>query len=230
MDSEFNQKYFILTQSLEYGLTDNYPRILGEDKFIFYNKSKVEVFTLSDKKLIWDLTIPQIEQVERRNQGRAVFTDKKFVFIRFSGGRIKCLSVFDGSTNWEYIPPFKEVSYGEIESRIYVHTGKGFIELDKETGEEIRSANYSHYSKLVKLSSNGIIWCWKEILLTRNSFSGEIAVFNRYTFDLIDYKIVDNAGIPESVDCIRFNNDCLYILATSSTLYIYQLPKMIKSN
>ena len=121
MDSDFNQKYYILSQNLEYSLTDNFPKILSEDKFIFYNKSKVEVFNLSEKKLIWDLTIPKIEQVERRNQGRAVFMDQNYVFIRFSEGKLKCLSTLDGNVVWEYMPPFKEVSYGEIDNRIYVH-------------------------------------------------------------------------------------------------------------
>lgn len=229
MDSDFNQKYYILSQNLDYSLTDEFPKILGEDKFIFYDKSKVNVFNLTNKKLVWDLAIPQIEQVERRNQGRAVFTDQDYVFIRFAEGKLKCLSKLDGNVFWAYKPPFKEVSYGEIDNGIYVHTGKGIIELNKKTGKEVRSVNYIQYDELAKFRSDGTIWCWKEIILTKNSFSGEIAVFSRSSFELIDYQVVDIAGIPESVDCIRFKNNCLYVLSVSSTLHIYEL-KSIANN
>ncbi len=223
MDKNFNQTYFLLTEGFDKISLPQFPKILLKDNFLFYNKSLVENYSLSTLELQWKLEIDSSNQVERRNQGNAVFSDGVYVFVRLKGGKLVCVSLETGLKIWELENEIEQVSFGEVGEFLYIHFGHGFNEVDKETGKITRSFLYDGVSGLESFSSNGIIWCFENLLITRNSFTGDLAVFKRSDFNLIGRVVVDEAGIPESKDCIRYQDGYLYVLSSSSTAYIFQI-------
>lgn len=222
-DEIFNQIFYILNGSLDKKILPQFPKILLEDSFIYFDKSKVEKFSLSNFELEWEIEIDPEDQVERRNQGGAVFSDGENVYVRLKGGRLTCLTLSEGKKLWELTNEIDQVSFSEYGDFVYVHKGDGLIEVEKSSGRIVRNLNYRDVKDLDDFSSNGIVWCFEKILVVRNSFTGDLAVFNRGTFELIHREVVDEAGIPESRDCIKFLNNYLYVLSTSSRLHTYEI-------
>lgn len=223
MDENFNKSHKLLDSTFNIIELPIFPNILLSENFICYNKSMVENYSISNLTLKWKLDIDPASQVERRNQRSAVFSDDKYVFIRLKGAKLQCVSLPEGAKLWELENDIKEVSFGEEGDFLYVHKGDGFVEVDKSTGVITKSLNYKDLKGLDGYSSNGIIWCFENIIVTRNSFTGELAVFNRDSFELMNREVVDTSGISESKDCIRFLDNYLYVLSTSSKLHIYDV-------
>ena len=223
MDENYNQKFKLLDVDMAVRDLPKFPKILLEDSFIYFDRSKVEKFSLSNFELEWEIEIDPEDQVERRNQGGAVFSDGENVYVRLKGGRLTCLTLSEGKKLWEFTNEIDQVSFSEYGDFVYIHKGDGLIEVEKSSGRNVRNLNFRDVEGLEDFSSNGIIWCFEKILVVRNSFTGDLAVFNRGTFELIYREVVDKAGIPESRDCIKFLNNYLYVLSTSSRLHAYKI-------
>ena len=118
------------------------------------------------------------------------------------------------------------MSYGEKGGCIYVHEGNKILVVSKVSGQVENKIDYSDYPELDSFRSNGIIWCFDNVILVRNSGSGEVVLFDRETFELIGRETVDESGIGESKDRIQLIGDYLYILGTSSTVHIYNLKNV----
>lgn len=229
-DKNYNQFYYILNRSFDKKLLPQFPKILLSESFLYYDKSKVENYSLSTFELKWEIGIDPEDQVERRNQGSAVFSDGENVYVRLKGGRLKCFTLLEGKKLWEYTNEIDQVSFSEYKDIVYVHKGDGLIEVDKLSGQTLRILNYIEVSGLEGFSSNGIIWCFEKILVTRNSFTGDLAVFNRKSLDLIHREVVDTGGIPESRDCIKYLNNYLYVLSASSRLHVYDVHQRVETS
>ena len=228
MDENFNQEFYLLSSSFEKILLSKFPKILLDDCFLYYDKCTVQKFSLSSFELKWEIEIDPEDQVERRNQGGAVFSDGENVYVRLNGGRLTCLALSEGRKLWELTNEIDQVSFSEYGDFVYVHKGHGLIEVEKSSGRIVRKLNYRDLKGLDGFSSNGIVWCFEKILVVRNSFTGDLAVFNRSTLELIHREVVDKAGIPESRDRIKFLNNYLYILSTSSRLHVYEIDPIHK--
>lgn len=223
MDNDFNQTFKLLDDCFVARELPQFPKILLNDSFIFFNRSIVEKYSISNFELKWKLEIDPLNQVERRNQGHAVFSDGEYVFIRLKDAKLQCVSLLEGKKLWELENDIEQVSFSESRDSLYIHLGDGFSEVNKSSGEITRSVRYREINRLDGYSSNGIIWIFEDVIITRNSFTGDLAIFNLGTFELIDREIVDPAGIPEAKDCIRLVNNYLYVLSTSSRLHIYKI-------
>jgi len=222
-DKEYNQIFYLLNKEFEMILLPTQVRILLENYYIHYKRNLVEVYSLDDLRLIWRLGVDAENEVENQNQIDTVFSDGKMVFVHWNNGNLFCYSLNEGEKIWEWQSAIKEVYFSEINENIYVHFGVGFHEIDKLTGNLTRTLSFNEINGLENFRSYGFIWCFDDVIVTVNSFKGEMAIFDRYTFDLLGREKVDPMGIPQSKDCIRYVDGFLYVLATSSIAYIYQI-------
>lgn len=219
-DENFNKSYYIFSINFEKKLLPKFSDLLLNDSFICTTKNTVELFSSDSMNLCWIYQCDEGFQLDRRNK---LFADQDLIYIPLKGGALIALDIQNGDEKWRWQGDAEYVAYGEQGHLIYVHAGDKILVVSKVSGQIENVINYSDYEELNSFRANGIIWCFENIILVRNSGSGEVVLFNRETFKLIGRETVDELGIGESRDRIRMLDNYLYILGTSSTVHIYDL-------
>ena len=223
MDRSFNQSFYLYSNRIERQLLPKFSSLLLEDFFICTTKNKVELFNSDTLNLCWEYECDDDSQLDRRNK---LFSDQDLLYVPLKGGILMCIDVQTGKIKWKWEGDDDYVSYGEKGGCIYVHEGNKILVVSKVNGQVENKIDYSDYPELDSFRSNGIIWCFDNVILVRNSGSGEVVLFDRETFELIGRETVDESGIGESKDRIQLIGDYLYILGTSSTVQIYNLKNV----
>ena len=220
MDRAFNQSFYLYSKRMERKLLPKFSSLLLNDFFICTTKNKVELFNSDTLNLSWSYECDEGSQLDRRN---SLFSDEDLLYVPMKGGMLICIDVQMGNIKWKWKGEAEYSSYGEKGRYIYVHGGNNILIISKVSGQVENKINYSDYPELDSFRSNGIIWCFDNVIVVRNSGSGEVVLFNRETFELLGRETVDEVGIGESKDRIQLIGDCLYILGTSCTAHIYNL-------
>ncbi len=200
-----------------------YPKILLPNAYINFKKSFVEYYSLETHEKLWDLQIPEEDQVERRYNGQVAITDGNNIYVRLSEGRLIRYDLQSHQKIWKFTPYFKEVSYSVDENYVYSHYGYGIHFIDKESGIVTKTIDYKDYPELKDFSSNDNIFHFDQYIITRDTITGYLALFDRHTLELLDCHQVDDHGIGTGLDRIRYCNNHLYILGASNTVHIYSL-------
>lgn len=219
-DEDFNKTYYLYTVESDKQLLPKFANLLLNDYFICTSKNIVELYSSITMDICWDYQCNEGFQLDKRNK---LFSDEDLVYLPLKEGILIALDIHSGEQRWKYQGDVNFVSYGEKGDFIYVHRGDSIVIISKARGQVINVINYSDYDELSSFMSNGIIWCFDKLIVVRNSGTGEVVLFSRESFEILGREIVDKSGIGESKDRIKFIDNYLYILGTSSTVHIYNI-------
>lgn len=224
MDALFNQKFYIYKKNLEKVLLPKHATYLLEDHFVNVYMGVIEFYCIENMEMIWSYKPKGEDEIEKSNK---IFINENRIYVPLKGGSLAALDLYTGKEIWKWKGEAIYVYYGVKEDYIYVHAGNFLEVVSKYEGKSEKIVKFKDYPELQGFHANGIIWCFDKILVVRNSGTGEVVIFDRITFEVLERVIVDRTGIGESKERIQLVDGYLYIWSTGATLYIYNLNEIL---
>lgn len=215
---EPDNKVYLLDSDLGKSPLNGYPIFLSDEIVVYSDNRGLVVDSLSTISNLWIKPLQGFDL-----DSRFVFTDTEFLYVNLGDSSLRAFNISDGVIEWKSSEIQSMSSFNIFGGLIYVNCINSIVILSKDKGKEVLRLNYSDYKELEGFYSNGYIWCFDQVLIVRNSFSGELVLFNRGNSKIIDRKLIDDSGIPESVYRIHFVDNYLYVHATSGTVYVYTI-------
>lgn len=226
MDSAFNKEHYLFID-FELHKLPCYPNLILNDSIVHGFSNDINVYEIETGNLLWKEVTSSEFPLDDRNDN---FSSNNYLYIPLLGGRLLCVELTTGKQHWLWESGIQYVSYSLTVDFIYVNYGDGFYEVNKKLGKTSRNLLFKNTKGLEDFSCNGRIWSYDDIIVVRRSHTGDMAVIDRETFQLVGRTIVDEAGIPESPLAIHYVDGYLYVHATSSTVYIYEIEKYIENS
>ncbi len=225
-DAEFNKDYYVI-KGKEIVAIPTFSNLLLDNYFVHGYFKEVEVYEIKTGKLLWQEKASADLPLDDRNDN---FSSDNLLFIPLLEGKLLCVELTTGQRHWQWDSGIQYISYSLAGNYIYVNYGDGFYEVDKHLGQTTRNLLFKDVKGLKDFACNGMIWAYHDIVVVRRSHTGDMAVFDRASLELVGRTIVDAAGIPESPLAVHYLDGYLYVHATSSTVYIYEIEKYVKNS
>ncbi len=223
-DVNFVNTFFLCSNNLNRELLPKYATFLLEDHFVNVHMGVIEFYCIENMEMIWSYRPKVEDEIEK---SKKIFINENRIYVPLKGGSLAALDLYTGKEIWKWKGEAIYVSYGVKEDYIYVHAGNFLEVVSKYEGKSEKIVKFKDYPELQGFYANGIIWCFDKIIVVRNSGTGEVVIFDRITFEVLERVIVDRTGIGESKERIQLVDGYLYIWSIGNTLYIYNLNEIL---
>ncbi|MCF8324875.1 MAG: hypothetical protein K9I84_07945 [Leadbetterella sp.] len=190
---------------------------------MYYNREErtIYVISLPNNQPAWTYRIP--EELTIETWGNSFFSDQSHLFMKLHMGGIMAFSLINGEVLWKWFGEETYSSFCTAANFVYVNDGNRITEININNGQPERILDFHNLAEYHNLRANGSIFGYDDILVFKNSHSGEIAVLDRNTFKLKGRDIVDPLGIAEGPKVIHYVDRILYVMGMSSKVNIYKV-------
>lgn len=223
-DDNFQHTFYLFSQNIYRKELPKHATFLLDKNFVNLYMGVIEFYDIDNMKMQWSYRPEGEDEILGKKN---IFIDENRLYVPLNRGSLAALDLFTGKEIWRWRGQARFGTYGLKGDYIYVHGGNYLEVVSKYNGKSERILNYGDYLELQGFYSSGIIWCFDKILIVKNSGTGEIVIFDRISFEVLEREIVDNTGIGESKDRIQLVDGYLYIWSTGNTLHIYNLNETL---